>query len=84
MEDPLRSESEIKQRYQTTVPKNVREDAGLHVGDELIWEFNKTTGEITVIPKPKNFVDSLWGLGKELWEKDSTDNYVQGERDKWE
>jgi bifunctional DNA-binding transcriptional regulator/antitoxin component of YhaV-PrlF toxin-antitoxin module len=56
---PLRSESEIKQRYQTTIPKNIREEANLDVGDELIWKYDDTRDEIIVIRKPKCFSDAF-------------------------
>jgi bifunctional DNA-binding transcriptional regulator/antitoxin component of YhaV-PrlF toxin-antitoxin module len=84
MDMPLRSESEIKQRYQTTIPKNIREKAKLGVGDELIWKYDEIRDEILVIRKPKCFSDAFWGLGKEIWEKENGDEYVRKERETWE
>jgi len=80
----LRTESEIKQRYQTTIPKEIRDKAKLDIGDELIWKYDEIRDEITVIRKPKRFSDALWGLGKEMWKKESTDEYVRKERESWE
>jgi bifunctional DNA-binding transcriptional regulator/antitoxin component of YhaV-PrlF toxin-antitoxin module len=84
MSNTLRTESEIKQRYQTTIPKEIRDKAKLDIGDELIWKYDEIRDEITVIRKPKRFSDALWGLGKEMWKKESTDEYVRKERESWE
>ncbi|WP_051331056.1 AbrB/MazE/SpoVT family DNA-binding domain-containing protein [Aneurinibacillus terranovensis] len=84
MDFSLRSESEIKQRYQTTIPKEIREKAKLDVGDELIWKYDQISDEIIVIRKPKKFSDAFWGLGKELWEKENGDEYIRKEREGWE
>jgi bifunctional DNA-binding transcriptional regulator/antitoxin component of YhaV-PrlF toxin-antitoxin module len=84
MDMPLRSESEIKQRYQTTIPKNIREKAKLGIGDELIWKYDEIRDEIIVIRKPTCFSDAFWGLGKEIWEKENGDEYVRKEREAWE
>lgn len=80
----LRSESEIKQRYQTTIPKDIREKAKLDVGDGLIWKYDELRDEIIVIRKPKRFSDALWGLGKEMWDQENGDEYVQKEREGWD
>ena len=84
MNSPLHSESEIKQRYQTTVPKEIRDKAKLDIGDELIWKYDEIQDEIIVIRKPKSFSEALWGLGKEVWQKGDTDKYVREERESWE
>ncbi|WP_134702517.1 AbrB/MazE/SpoVT family DNA-binding domain-containing protein [Ammoniphilus sp. YIM 78166] len=85
MENTLKaSESEIRQRYQTTIPQEIRDQAKLDVGDNLIWKYDKTRDEIIVIRKPKSFSDAIWGLGKEMWENESTDEYIRKERKGWE
>ncbi|MFC4766481.1 AbrB/MazE/SpoVT family DNA-binding domain-containing protein [Effusibacillus consociatus] len=78
MEHILKSESEIKNRFQTTIPKDIREKANLGIGDGLIWKYDEIRDEIIVIRKPKRFSDALWGLGKEIWEKENGDEYVSG------
>jgi bifunctional DNA-binding transcriptional regulator/antitoxin component of YhaV-PrlF toxin-antitoxin module len=88
MSDHLKSESEIRQRYQTTVPQEIRDRMGLEIGDSLLWAYDQEKDEIRIIKKPQSFSDSLWGLGslinKEnvpvtLDEKGEND-YVQSER----
>lgn len=84
MDYALRLESEIKQRYQTTIPKDIREKAKLDIGDGLIWKYDELRDEIIIIRKPHKFSDAIWGLGKEIWEKESGDEYVNKEREAWE
>lgn len=76
-------ESKIKQRYQMTIPKHIRDKAKLDIGDELIWKYDKFRDEIIIIRKPVKFTEALWGLGKEIWEKEMADEYVKKERKEW-
>lgn len=83
MEYTTKAESEIRQRYQTTIPHEIRERAHLEIGDQLLWMYDETRNEIIVMAKPKNFTDAIWGLGKEVWEEGTSDQYVLKERDTW-
>ncbi|MFX0559966.1 AbrB/MazE/SpoVT family DNA-binding domain-containing protein [Tepidibacillus infernus] len=66
-----------------TIPEEIRQKAKLNVGDKLIWQYDETRSEIIVMSKPKSFSEKLWGLGKEVWEKESVDEYVKKERENW-
>jgi AbrB family looped-hinge helix DNA binding protein len=46
--------STITSKYQTTIPKDVRERLGLAVHDTLEWVVEK--GKVTVYPLQKNFL----------------------------
>ena len=46
--------STITLKYQTTVPKDVRENLGIEVHDALEWRIEK--GRAVVIPIHKNFL----------------------------
>lgn len=83
MDYTVRTESEIRTKYQITIPEDIRKKANLKVGDKLIWQYDEVHQEIIVMPKPKSFTDKLWGLGKELWETESTDDYLRKERESW-
>lgn len=78
MGDKIRNESEIRNRFQTTIPKEVREKAGLEIGDNLLWMYDEIRKEITVMPKPKSFSDAMFGLGDQL-NDDGEVNSVDGE-----
>lgn len=84
VDDLSRTESRIKGRYQTTIPKIIREQANLNEGDELIWVYDRMRNQIIVKPKPKRFTDALVGLGKELFEKETGDEYIRKERESWD
>ena len=47
-------QSTITSKYQTTIPKTIRERLGLSVKDILEWKVEK--GRITVYPAKKNFL----------------------------
>ena len=83
MDYTVRTESEIRTKYQITIPEDIRKKANLKVGDKLIWQYDEVHQEIIVMPKPKSLTDKLWGLGKELWETESTDDYLRKERESW-
>ena len=83
MDQILKTESEIRTKYQITIPEEIRRKANLNIGDKLIWKYDEVHKEIIVMPKPKSFSDKLWGLGKEIWENESTDDYIRKERESW-
>lgn len=83
MDHFVKSESEIRTRYQITIPEEIRTRAQLNIGDSLLWQYDEIRQEIIVMPKPKSFSDKLWGLGKEVWEQESADEYISKERAEW-
>ncbi len=64
------------------IPEEIIKKAGLNPGVEVIWVYDEEAAQITLMEKPKDFVQALKGLGKELWE--NTNDYVKKERDSWE
>ena len=83
MDHIVRTESEIRTKFQITIPDDIRKKANLKVGDKLIWQYDEVHQEIIVMPKPKSFTDKLWGLGKDMWKNESTDDYIRKEREGW-
>ena len=81
MENTLKTESEIRTKYQITIPDDIRKKANLQVGDKLIWQYDETNKEILVMPKPESFAEAMWGMGKGMWK--NADEYVRGERESW-
>ena len=47
-------ESTITSKFQTTIPKAIRENLALRVSDTLEWKIDQ--GKIIVAPKQKNFL----------------------------
>jgi AbrB family looped-hinge helix DNA binding protein len=83
MKHIVKTESEIRTKFQITIPDDIRRKANLSVGDKLIWQYDEAHKEIIVMPKPISFSDKLWGLGKELWKNETGDDYVRKERENW-
>jgi AbrB family looped-hinge helix DNA binding protein len=48
-------QSTITSKYQTTIPKTIRENLSLDVNDTLEWEIDQ--GKIIVFPKQKRFLE---------------------------
>jgi AbrB family looped-hinge helix DNA binding protein len=48
-------QSTITSKYQTTIPKTIRENLSLGVNDTLEWEIDQ--GKIIVFPKQKKFLE---------------------------
>ncbi|MBW2596556.1 MAG: AbrB/MazE/SpoVT family DNA-binding domain-containing protein [Deltaproteobacteria bacterium] len=44
----------ITSKYQTTIPKTIREDLNISINDTLEW--NVENGKIVVLPMQKNFL----------------------------
>jgi hypothetical protein len=51
--------------------------------NDILWQYDEIRQEIIVMPKPKSFSDKLWGLGKDVWEKETADDYIRKERTEW-
>ncbi|WP_197479971.1 AbrB/MazE/SpoVT family DNA-binding domain-containing protein [Paenibacillus swuensis] len=79
----MKLESEIRTKYQITIPEEIRVKAKLTVGDTLLWQYDEVHEDIIVMPKPKSFSEKLWGLGKEIWAGEPGDEYIRKERDPW-
>ncbi len=47
-------QSLITSKYQTTIPKTIRDNLGLSAKDALEWKLEK--GKVTVYPAKKNFL----------------------------
>jgi len=45
----------ITSKYQTTIPKAIREDLGLSINDTIEWKVEN--GRIVVVPMQKNFLN---------------------------
>ena len=83
LEQKTKSESEIRQRFQTTIPQEIREKANLNIGDTLLWMYDDVRKEIIVMQKPKRFSDAIFGLGKELLEDETLSDGIRKEREEW-
>ena len=67
----------LSSKNQIVLPKEAREAMNVKGGDELMVIVK---GNITLLlPKPKNYVESIAGMGKGLYPK----RYLKKERKSW-
>jgi bifunctional DNA-binding transcriptional regulator/antitoxin component of YhaV-PrlF toxin-antitoxin module len=83
LEQKTKSESEIRQRYQITIPQEIREKANLNIGNTLLWMYDDFRKEIILMQKPKRFSDAIFGLGKELLDGELSSDGIRKEREEW-
>lgn len=75
--------AKLSQKYQIVVPKKVRQEMGLRVGESVgVYSLDKQRA--ILIKKPKSHVDALAGLGKEVWDALGGVEYIRKERTLWD
>jgi len=77
----------VSPQGQITIPKAWRKALEIKPGTTKLVAYLTDllkTKALTLQPKPKNWADYMAGLGKEVWEKVDTDEYIRKERDSWE
>lgn len=52
-------------RCQMVLPKEIRDALGVKPGDTVLLAIEKD--HIRLFPKPKNYAEYTYGLGKEIW-----------------
>ncbi|MAU01029.1 MAG: AbrB family transcriptional regulator [Anaerolineaceae bacterium] len=71
----------VNNRYQITLPREICQQLGIEPGDELLVDRQGDT--IVLLPKPKNPVDYLAGLHKEVWQNIDPQEYLRQEQAAW-
>lgn len=85
MEKRLTTTSTITSKYQTVIPRQVRQDMELKMNQEIIWR-TVTLGnqKVSIVSsKPKRWSEYTRGLGKDIWKGVDSDEYLQSLRDEW-
>lgn len=73
--------AKVSTKNQVVIPKGVREVLGIKKGDVVVFEVGKYTA--TLVPRPRDYVESLRGLGAEMWKGVDAQEYLRGERENW-
>jgi AbrB family looped-hinge helix DNA binding protein len=68
----------VNGRYQITIPAAARKKLGIAAGDQLLIDVQD--GMIVLIPQPKDYVEYMKGLHKEVWAGVDTAVYLTNER----
>ncbi len=74
----------LSKKYQVVVPKAVREQMKLRVGEQVSL-YGIDAHRAVLVRHPKDYVAALEGLGKEVWEAlGGAEKYIRGERASWQ
>ena len=71
----------LSSKHQIVIPRQARELLRLGKGAKFLVLVKED--RIVLIPRPKDFVKRLAGLGKEIWRGRGAAAYLKGERDSW-
>jgi len=75
--------TKLSRKYQIVVPKKIRKEMGLRVGERVgVYSLDKERA--ILIKKPKSHVEALEGLGKEVWDALGGVEYIRKERSLWD
>jgi AbrB family looped-hinge helix DNA binding protein len=69
----------VSNKHQIVVPKEARDRLNIKKGTKLLAMVREN--RLVLIPKPKDYVGTLEGLGKEIWRGDK--GYLKRERKSW-
>jgi len=75
--------AKLSSRGQMVLPKEVREALGVQPGDVVFFVIEGDT--VRIFPKPKDYVEYMYGLGKEVWEKlGGGEKFHREEQESWD
>lgn len=78
------SKAKLSKKYQIVIPKEVREKMHLSAGVQVAV-YPVDENRAMIVKRPKDYVKSLRGLGKEVWEAlGGADKYIKEERASWD
>lgn len=76
------STAKLTDKYQITIPREVRRRLGLRAGDVIYLALE---GEKVVLRGARGgWTESTRGLGADLWKEEGGANAIERERDSWE
>jgi len=72
----------LRSKNQVVIPKDARDALRLKPGERLLVHVENDM--ILMRVEPADYIKSLRGLHKEVWEGMDTDRYLREERDSWD
>lgn len=79
-----KSATDIKDVKKVSIPVDTIKYIIEKLGDDIIWDYDRLTGELVIMKRPESYTDVLSGLGKEMWEKAGGTNYIEEMRSEWD
>mgnify|MGYP001347241810 CR=1 FL=1 len=71
----------VSGRYQISLPSRARRELGIEAGDRLLVVVQD--GMLILLPQPEDYVQSMAGLYREIWEGIDAAAYLNEERAAW-
>ncbi|MCL4805029.1 MAG: AbrB/MazE/SpoVT family DNA-binding domain-containing protein [Anaerolineae bacterium] len=71
----------VSGRNQISLPSRARHELGIESGDRLMVVVQD--GMLILLPQPQDYVQSMAGLHRELWQGIDTTAYLNEERATW-
>jgi AbrB family looped-hinge helix DNA binding protein len=71
----------LSSKNQVVIPKEARDALQLVPGKRLLVKVEGNM--IIMVPEPEDYVKTLRGLHKEVWQEVDSDEYLRRERDSW-
>lgn len=71
----------VSGRNQISLPSRARRELGIESGDRLMVVVQD--GMLILLPQPQDYVQSMAGLHRELWQGIDTTAYLNEERATW-
>ncbi|NOX62004.1 MAG: AbrB/MazE/SpoVT family DNA-binding domain-containing protein [Chloroflexi bacterium] len=72
----------VSSRNQIALPSEARKKLNIRPGDRLLVDVQD--GVLVLIPEPRDYVEYMMGLHREIWEQIDADEHIQRERDAWQ
>ena len=78
-------QSTLSSKNQIVVPAKIRKALNISSGDSLLWRITTINDKPRAIAEsmPKNWAESMRGLGKDLWRNVSISEYIKELREEW-
>lgn len=79
----------VSSKGQIVIPKEIREALELKKGSEVLLELMPgaspgMSSMAVILPKPRDYVKAMRGLGAEVWRDVNVEEYIEKERGSWE
>lgn len=79
-------QSVLSSKNQIVVPAAVRRALKVSSGDQILWRITHINDQPKAVaePMPKSWAARMKGLGKDMWNKVSIDDYINVLRNEWQ
>lgn len=56
----MKRDSKLSEKFQVSIPEEIRKSSGLKPGDKLVWEWDDDKKQIVITPIPSSVADALF------------------------